>query len=300
MKKTLKEQMLKVYESNEKIKEVLDEKSFSAFVETFDGEFAKIVKRNVNEEKKKLSAEYSKYNKSMQLTYEKNLAKAIDTIVEDLVKMTSKNTINEYVGLIDKYFANTINENVNQIKNEIRKEAKIAIAKKVKTMKEFVKQNKYGMVIEQLQNVMKSLALVEDVNLVKDLKVMASKYNQVVKANKSQKRKYAKIEMNAIFNENFGQYSAIQKNNIKNILRNKKFKSMKEFKREVSIIKTGLKEGVYDINSTKSFKKNVSERNNKRSNLKETFINNRVDDYEISSNENERYLEKYYSQLNKK
>jgi hypothetical protein len=295
MKTKLVEQMKKVYEKNEKLKEVLDEKSFSTFIETFEGEFEKIIKRRVSEEKRNLSEEFSKYNKSMQMTYEKNLAENIDKLINDIIKQTSKITIEKYIGLVDKYFNNIVMEKANALEKEIRKSIKMETRNKVNMIKESVKMNKYGFVVEELQSLMKKLKLAEDVNIVKDLKEMATRYNRTVKELKLEKRKNIKSEMNRIFNEAFNNYSNLQKINIKNMLKDTKFRSMSEFKAQIQIIKNGLKEGLLNADR-KELKSKIFERNaSRKSNLNEGIINNINQDNGMTEEEKMRkYLENYY------
>ena len=295
MKTKLVEQMKKVYEKNEKLKEVLDEKSFSTFIETFEGEFEKIIKRRVSEEKRNLSEEFSKYNKSMQMTYEKNLAENIDKLINDIIKQTSKITIEKYIGLVDKYFNNLVMEKANALEKEIRKSIKMETRNKVNMIKESVKMNKYGFVVEELQSLMKKLKLAEDVNIVKDLKEMATRYNRTVKELKLEKRKNIKSEMNRIFNEAFNNYSNLQKINIKNMLKDTKFRSMSEFKAQIQIIKNGLKEGLLNADR-KELKSKIFERNaSRKSNLNEGIINNINQDNGMTEEEKMRkYLENYY------
>lgn len=271
------ERLNKLYSENKEIQKVMSEQDFKTFTESFESEFKKIkseaVKEAVKKERKKLTKENNLYLESMKKLYEKRFSENLGDIIQIIIDSSAKSAFRENLKMTDKYFVSVVKEQIEDVQKSVKEYVRRVVKRYPNKMESYIEATKKNYAVLKLEELIRTLGLVENVDVVGKLKVISKKYNEIAKENKKLKRAKTIQKMNSYFNEAFSDIPKTKKSKIKEMLKSRKFSSFKEFKKEVNIIKSSISEGVLNF---KDMKKSINERNNKKYENK-TIINNNTE-----------------------
>lgn len=244
----IKEKLAKVLKENKEISKSIDTNMLEEFVEKVDKvveeETERKMKEKLNEEtnkiKKELSEQYEKkhntFIESYKKVFNKNQEKKLDIIINEMYNIMKISLNENYDRLIDSYVSTTLKENAKELEENVTKEVKRETEKFLNEEKalleKYVEANKGNVMVEKILDMIKTFNWEDKVQNTDNVKKLVEENTKIKKAYKKLLNEKRTKQKEEIFNENFGEYSDMKKEEIKKYIKeNLKSNKVEDFKK---------------------------------------------------------------------
>lgn len=244
----IKEKLAKVLKENKEISKSIDTNMLEEFVEKVDKvveeETERKMKEKLNEEtnkiKKELSEQYEKKHKTFIESYEKvsnkNQEKKLDIIINEMYNIMKISMNENYDKLMDSYVSTTLKENAKELEEnvtkEVKKETEKFLNEEKQLLEKYVEANKGNVMVEKLLGMIKTFNWEDKVQNTDNVKKVVEENTKIKKAYKKLLNEKRRRQKEEIFNENFGEYSDMKKEEIKKYIKeNLKSNKVEDYKK---------------------------------------------------------------------